>query len=73
MNELVESQSVKLPAAMFQPIMSWDQELICTFAQYINKLQLIFFQSCMSWLRVNLLGHVPEHPHRLADIGNNHM
>ena len=22
----------------------------------------------MSWLRVNLLGHVPEHPHRLADI-----
>jgi len=25
-------------------------------------------ESCMSWLRVNLLGHVPEHPHRLADI-----
>ena len=26
------------------------------------------FQSCMCWLRVNLLSHVPEHPHRLADI-----
>ena len=22
----------------------------------------------MCWLRVNLLSHVPEHPHRLADI-----
>ena len=25
-------------------------------------------EDCMRWLRVNLLGHLPEHPHRLADI-----